>query len=376
MRAEVDVVVVGLGALGASAATALAQSGLSVLGVDRHRPPHPHGSSHGGSRIIRRVYSEGASYVPLVDRSYRLWRDLERQTGCQLLLPRGALFLGDQGSEMVDSALACAGECRLDHQLLDAQELSRRFPPLEPPTGTRAVFDPAGGVLLPENCVEALLVAATRAGAELRFGCAVEDWRRADDGVLVDCEGGSVRGRHLVLATGAWLADAARARGMGLAVERQVQHWFEPPAGGCAAAELPPFVWQLTARRTWYGLPDLGQGLKAGIHRGGELTTASDMRHEIEPGEVEDVRRLVERYLPNAAGPCRTSKACMYTNTPDLRFLAGPLPDEPRVWVLGGGSGHAFKFAPALGELVARGLSERKPPAALKPFLPARFTAG
>lgn len=373
MRASTDVIVAGLGVLGGATARALAQRGLNVVGLDRHRPPHRLGSSHGGSRIIRRIYAEGTLYVPLVERAYELWRELERETGASLLLPRGGLFLGAAGSDLVTGALACAGARGLDHELLSAAELRRRFPALRPPPGLTAVFDPAAGVLRPETCHESLLASAAAAGAELRFDCALERWASLADGVEVACGGRTIRARHLVLATGAWLADAGLAAGVELTVERQVQHWFEQPEGPGAPDEPPPFVWELSADRTWYAVPDLGEGVKVAMHRGGETTTAETVRRRVRPAEVEEVRRLLELYLPHAAGACRASRVCLYTNTPDLRFLAGPLPGEPRIWLVGGGSGHAFKFAPALGELAAEGIAERHIPPALAPFLPARL---
>ncbi len=375
MRIDADVVVAGLGVLGAATAEALASQGLSVVGLDRHRPPHGLGSSHGGSRIIRRVYSEGARYVPLVDRAYRLWRRLEQRTGARLLLARGGLFLGDDDGTMVNSALVCARECQLEHELLSSSQLRRRFPALSPPPQVAGVFDPAAGVLLPERCVEVLLGRAAAAGAALRLDCALDGWQATADGIQVEYDGGGLGARHLVLATGPWLAAAGPSLGVELTVERQVQHWFGPAASGSGTSGLPPFVWELSAERTWYGLPDLGEGLKVGMHRGGEPTTADTVSREVTAAEAEEVRQLVERCL-SGAGPHRASAVCMYTNTPDLGFLAGPLPDEPGVWLLGGGSGHAFKFAPALGELVARGIAEDHPPEALAPFLPARFATG
>ena len=374
MRAEAEVVVVGLGALGAAAVASLAERGLEVIGLDRHRPPHELGSSHGGSRIIRRIYSEGSLYVPLVDRAYGEWRDLERRAGERLLLPGGGLFLGARDGAMVREALACARERGLEHELLDAGEIRRRFPHFDPPAGVEAVFDPAAGVLLAERCQEALLARATGAGAELWFDRPMTGWRAGDDGARVEIAGGEVRARSVVLATGGWLADAAAGPEVRLSVERQVQHWFEPHAGAYVS-DLPPFVWELEGGRSWYGLPDLGEGLKVGMHHGGEPTTAESLRREVDPAESREMRRLLEQYLPGTADRCLRSRACMYANTPDLRFLAGPIPGRPGAWVLGGGSGHGFKFAPALGDLVARGVVEGRPPRELAPFLPRRFAA-
>lgn len=366
---KADVIVAGLGALGAAAARAAARRGLRVVGLDPRRPPHAEGSSHGGSRIIRRVYAEGALYVPLVERAYAAWGELEAQRGERLLLPAGGLFVGGRDSALVVDALACARQLDLEHRLLSAAEMRRRFP-LRAPPGTCAVLDPRAGVLRAEACVEALLAGATAAGAELRLGSALRDWRSDGDGVTVDTAAGTLRAGHLVLATGAWLAD--RAEGGRLRVERQVQSWFEAPAADLGPANLPPFVWELADGGLWYAIPDLGRGVKAAFHHGGETTTADSVRRRVDSAEIEAVRSLLARHLPGAAGPCRGSRVCLYANSPDQRFLAGPLAAAPRVWLLGGGSGHAFKFAPALGELVAEGIAAGSAPVGLAPFLPTR----
>lgn len=367
--------VAGLGALGAAAAGALAARGLEVVGLDLHRPPHGLGSSHGGSRIIRRVYPEGPAYVPLVDRAFELWRQLERRRGEDLLLAHGGLFLGPDDGELVAAALDCARRAGLDHDRLTAAEVRRRFPALRPPGELTAVFDPAAGVLLAERCVRALLVAAAADGAELRFDCPLTGWRITGDGVALETARGPLRAGHLVLAAGPWLPALVPAGQAAPVVERQVQHWFATRGSTAAPAALPPFVWQLGPGRTWYALPDLGAGLKAARHRGGRATTIQTVDRAVASGEKAAIRRLVRTFLPAAGGPCLRSEVCLYSNTADLAFLAGPVVPRGPVWLLGGGSGHGFKFAPALGELLARGIVESRPPAELRPFLPSRSSA-
>src|SRR5256885_17087488 len=100
-----DVIVVGLGAMGSAAAFHLARRGVSVLGLDRFAPPHALGSSHGDSRIIREAYFEHPAYVPLVQRAYLLWEELERESGQSLLLRTGGLMVGPRDRGLVARAL-------------------------------------------------------------------------------------------------------------------------------------------------------------------------------------------------------------------------------------------------------------------------------
>ena len=93
-RVDFDAIVVGLGAMGSAASYHLAKSGLRVLGIDRHEPPHVFGSTHGDTRITRLAVGEGEEYVALVRRSHELWRDIEAETGRRLLEQCGGLIMG------------------------------------------------------------------------------------------------------------------------------------------------------------------------------------------------------------------------------------------------------------------------------------------
>jgi sarcosine oxidase len=375
MPARPHVVVAGLGGIGSAVALHLARGGARVTGLDTHRPPHLHGSSHGGTRILREAYFEHPLYVPLVQRALVLWHELEAAADETLFVPTGGLALGAPGSEVVRGALASARAHGLPHELLDAAELRRRFPALAVPTDQVAVFEPRAGALRVERCVAATLAAASDAGAALRFGEAVLRWEEASgDGELrVATARGELRCDRLVLVAGAWLpallggADAATPP---LVVERAVQHWFAPRSGAeLGPGNLPIFVWEHQPGRFWYGIPDLGEGLKAALHHAGELAThPSQVRRDVDASEVDGIRELLRRFLPAGDGEHRGSRVCLYTNTADLHFLVDRLPAAPRVTVVSACSGHGFKFAPALGEAVAADVLERDATFDLSPF--------
>src|SRR5580765_1896633 len=123
-----DVIVVGLGGMGSATVRSLADRGARVLGLERFTPGHDHGSSHGRSRIIRQAYFEDPAYVPLVLRSYDLWRQLEVDSGDHLLTITGGLMIGRPDSELVQGARRSAERHGLDHEMLDAADLARRHP--------------------------------------------------------------------------------------------------------------------------------------------------------------------------------------------------------------------------------------------------------
>jgi sarcosine oxidase len=369
-------IVVGLGAFGSALAAELAQRGSTVLGIDRWRPPHTLGSSHGGSRIIRKVYFEDPLYVPLLERAYEGWRRLEAARGLDLFHETGSLTMGPERGQLVPGAEASANLHHLHRELLGAEEVMRRFPNFRVPDGTVATYDPEAGVLRPERAIQAQLDRAREGGAELHFGEAVRRWEEAADGLVVHTERESYRADGLVLAAGAWAGELAGASESplpeGLEIERAVQHWFEPVAGTArrfAIGVQPAFVWELDDGLIWYGLPDLEGGMKVALHYAGErVARVAEVRREVEASDVADLEGLLRRYLPDALGKHRGSKVCLYTVTGDTHFRIDHLPGARRVLVVSACSGHGFKFAPAVGELVAEEVLTGRRHAELAPF--------
>ena len=463
-RPDLPVVVAGLGALGSAAAWRLAERGVAVVGLDRYRPPHTLGSTHGAGRVIREGFFEAPFYVPLVRRAYEGWARLEELAvdgggePASLLRTTGALMVGDPEGTLVRGTLEAVRAHGIGHRVLTAAEIAGgagaeatgapSIPPgLRPEPHMVGVLEERAGVLHPERCVRAALRAAERLGADLRFETPLEGWEVRDDGVVVRAGGEEIRASALVLACGPWMTAVTAASGalpvhprearpsepgdapgspsLPLEVVRQVTHRFAPapgttgPAGsgsGAAApgsstpragAGHPAFrlvtIWEYAPDRFFYTVPEEGPGpgtaaLKAAIHYGGAPVDPDTVDREVSREEVEEARALLDRFLPGTAGEWLESSVCLYTNTPDHHFVVGAVPggqsevgggsgagagagapersSPARVIVLGGGSGHAFKFAPALGELAAELVLGEKPFMDLAPFRPGRFLSG
>lgn len=355
-----DVIVVGLGAMGSAAALHLARRRRRVLGLERYRPGHDQGSSHGRSRIIRKAYFENPAYVPLLLRAYELWRALERDSGRALLRITGGLMIGPAESEVFDGALASARRHGLAHEVLEAAELSRRFPAIRPEPETLAVWEPDAGVVRPEDSVGAQLELAGRAGAELRFEEPLVAWTASDgrEGVEVRTERGSYRAAVLVFAPGAWAPGLLGDFGIRLQVARQVMFWFDP-AGGVRPFlpdRFPVYIWDPKGGPVFYGFPALdgpGGGVKVAIHHGGVACTPETVDRAVGPAEASAMRACLRDRLPDLDGRLLDAKTCFYTNTPDQHFVIGRHPGCPQVMVAAGFSGHGFKFAPVVGEILA-----------------------
>ncbi len=348
-----DVIVLGLGGMGSAAAYHLARRGQRVLGLDAHPRGHQAGSSHGRSRIIRQAYHEAPEYVPLVQRAYALWRELEAEAGRELLTITGGLLVGTPDSEVIQGATLSARLHNLPLERLAPEEVARRYPGFRLPPPLTAVLEPAAGSLDPEACVAAHLDLAARHGATLRHAEPALRWSVEGAGVRVETPQGDYAAERLVIAPGPWAGEVLAELGLPLRVERIVNVHFEPERPELFGPERCPIYILMVPEGVYYGFPALpGQGLKAGRHAGDPCTPRTIDR-TVHPGEVESLRAVLNRYLPGSAGAVKWAFTCMYTLTPDQHFVVDRHPVYPQVTIACGFSGHGFKFASAIGEVLA-----------------------
>lgn len=375
MTPRPEVAVVGLGAAGSAALLALARRGISAIGLDQFSPPHALGSTHGRSRIIREAYYESPVYVPLVQAAYEVWARIERDAGRPLLQITGGVMIGAPDGVLVQGALRSAREHGLRHELLDAAELRRRLPMFAIPDGAAGVWEFRAGILDPEACVTSCLELAERAGAIVQRNTGVTGWTRQGDGIRIATTAGPLDCGRLILAAGPWIGSLCEELALPLTVERQVMAWFTPsPRAPFRAEVLPVFIWEWEDEQTFYGIPDQGQGFKVAGHHDGSTTTADTVERQVLPSDVDALRGLLRRFIPAADGPPSDAVTCLYTNTPDHHFILGAHPLEPRVVLASPCSGHGFKFASAVGEVLADLVIEGHSSFDLAPFTPARFS--
>ena len=374
MRA--DVVVVGLGSMGAATAAELTARGVRVVGVDRFTPPHDRGAHSGGSRIIRMAYMEGPAYVPLVRHAYDQWRDLERDTGTPLLTRTGGLMLGALDSFAVGGALATARAENLPHELLDPGEVRRRFPAFTPAEHEVGLYEEIAGLVRPETAIRVLLRRAQRYGGELRFGVTVHGWQASTGGVTVSTSDGELHADRLVLAPGAWAPELTRLP-VPMRVERRVQHYWGPAdPSGYGPDRFPVWIWSYAEGLAAYGLAAVDGRVKAAMHFGGEVVDPSVGAEPARPDEVEAMRRWFDGRMPGLAEAAWLGATpCLYTLTPDEHFVIGPHPDHARVAVACGFSGHGFKFVPVVGEILADLVIAGSTRYDIALFDPARFAS-
>lgn len=374
-----DVIVAGLGAMGAATAWHLARRGQRVLGLERFDIPHAMGSSHGTNRIIRLAYFEDPSYVPLLRRAYELWRELEAAAGEPLLFVTGGVDAGPEDSRLVTGSLAACRAHGLPHEVVDAGELARRYPGYRIPAGDVAVLQPDAGFVMSERSIVAFAGLALEAGADLRAREALVSWEPTPGGgVRVRTTRGTYEAGRLVLSTGAWIGEHVPALAGKAVPERQVLGWFQPRVP--ASFRLGAFPVGIVAHEgTHYyqfpvhGVPGFKLGVYHHLHERGPADTLSR-----EPNEADEalLRRALRAVFPDADGPTLALKTCLFTNTEDEHFVLDALPDAPQVLVASPCSGHGFKFATVIGEaladLVTRGATAHD----LRLFSLARLSAG
>jgi sarcosine oxidase len=351
-----DVIVMGVGGMGSAAAFELARRGRRVLGLEQYALGHDLGSSHGQTRTIRTAYYEHPAYVPLVRRAYQRWYDLEQRQGQHLLTEGGLLSIGAPDGEMIRGVRASAQEHRLPVEMLTAAEIRRRFPPLHVGDAFVGLLEQSAGFLYVEPCVLAHIREAQKLGAVIHPEEPVISWRAAAGGVTVQTTARSYSAAKLVITAGPWAPRLLQAWGTRLTVMRQVLMWFGTRDDSQFRRDVFPTFLMETPHGVWYAVPviNAAEGIKTAEHYGApELRGPEEIDRTVRSEDEKRRRIFIREYLPSADGPVRRSAVCIYTLTPDRHFLIDLHPDHPNVALAAGFSGHGFKFASVVGEILA-----------------------
>ena len=351
----VDVAVIGLGVMGSAALHHLAGRGLRVLGIDQFAPGHDRGSSHGETRIIRLGYFEHPSYVPLVRAAYPLWRALEQKSGESLLQITGIIELGAPEGALVAGTLRSSRAHALPHEVLDAAEVMRRFPALRVPSGFVAVFQPEGGILAAEPAIQAQVALATAAGAQVRTKETVRALEPRAGGVRIITDTGIIEAGQAIVAAGPWVRKLLPDFPVPLRVTRQVLGWFAATEPAMFGRDRCPVFMIENSGGIFYGFP---AGRKPGIkfakhHHADEAVDPAVPAGPMAGADEALLRAALTAHLPAANGRLLDAQTCLYTMAPDGDFILDRLPGSPDIIVASPCSGHGFKFAPVIGEILA-----------------------
>lgn len=361
-----DVIVLGLGAAGSATLYQLARRGAKVLGIDRFSPPHVHGSTHGDTRVTRLAIGEGAHYTPLAQRSHQIWRELEAATGTELLTECGGLIMSSgseeksfHGAAFFPTTVEAARRRNIPHELLDAEQIRRRFPQFAIDDTTRGYFEPSAGFVRPEACIRAELAQAKDNGAGIRLDEPVQKIEQLGNTVRVTTAQGRYTADRLVVAAGPWLTQLLPELARHFKVYRQVLYWFDVEAH---FADFTPdkfaiFIWELPGDgRGIYGFPAIDGprgGFKISTEHYLETTTPETVARAVTPDEITTMlRELVAPHIKGVGAECVKAVTCLYTVTKDFGFVIDSHPEHDRIIVASPCSGHGFKHSAALGEAI------------------------
>ncbi|MCX7341222.1 MAG: N-methyl-L-tryptophan oxidase [Hyphomicrobiales bacterium] len=356
MSDHYDVIVAGVGGMGSAACWELAKRGQRVLGLERFDIGHAMGSSHGMTRIIRLAYFEGSHYVPIVRRAHELWQETGRRADTQLLYVTGSVDLAPEGAGFVESSLQSCLDHGLTHQLLNHAQIKARFPAFNLPKGHVGLWQPDGGFVASERAIYAHVGLAQAAGATIRANEPVLDWSTtAHGGVKVTTARGTYTAGRLVLTSGAWMDTLNPALAPHIKTVRQAIGWYtvrnpEPFRIG----NVPVFI--LTVDEgNFYGFPLWEHpGFKlGGPHFGREPIDPSQPDRTPTERQAKFLRDAIETYFPDASPEPLALKGCIYTVTPDEHFVIDTIPGAEQVVFASCCSGHGYKFASAIGEILA-----------------------
>lgn len=349
-----DAIVIGGGTMGTAAAWALGRRGVKTLVLEQFEHVHTFGSHGGETRIIRHAYAESPEYVPLVLRADQLWQELEAETGQRILIRCGGMELAAPGHDHARAARASADEHGLRYEWLEPQEVTARWPGFTIPDGWDALYSPDSGFLLTEPALRGMALVARRLGATILEQTPVVAIGAESDRVWVDTIDKRFEAEHLLVTAGAWSASLLHALGLPISVLRKTLWWQAVNDPTPYQPERFPVFISDSAAGEIYGFPVIdGQSLKIANHGGGEIADPDTVDRVTRPGENLACLNLAAQLLPGVTERVFKSAVCLYAMTPDTDFIVDRDPRSNRVAFGAGFSGHGFKFATAIGELLA-----------------------
>jgi len=348
-----DVAVVGAGVFGAWTALLFSRAGHKVTLIDRFEPANEQSSSAGESRIIRSAYGPDEIYTLMARRSLQLWKSFFVEEGCpECFRNTGVLWMAPREEPTIWQARAVFERLRIPCEWMVAEEVTRRYPQFRLQGETVALFEPEAGALLAEKSVQAVVAAAIRAGARYEtadirrpvLNSSRLQWIDAVDGRRFEAD-------QFVFACGSWLPKLFDIVRDTIRPTRQDLFFFAVPddAAGQFRPDVFPIWIDQTVPRIAYGFPDLGNGVKLGFHDLGPPFDVDTPRRATTPEDIRASSEYLARRLPYLQGArLNATHVCHYENTANGDFLIDVHPQATNVWLVGGGSGHGFKHAPAI----------------------------
>lgn len=373
-----ETIIIGAGSMGMAAGYYLANQGKTVLLIDAFDPPHTEGSHHGETRIIRHAYGEGENYVPMALRAQELWLELEEKTKKQLFLRTGVLNIGASDSPFIKNVIKSAEMYSLPVEVLSAGQINERWPGFQFSDDFIGCFEQNSGVLMVEDCIRSYRELAEKNGAVLKTNTTVNSIEATGSSVIVKTGSEVFTGEKLIISAGKGAGPILQTLGLDLPLKpvRKTFSWFAADEDVYHAGQFPAFtVNDPYSNEVYYGFPSIkGAGVKIGHHDGGQPLHPSEKPADFgtHPDDELDVKRFTGRFMSQEM-PLKFGKTCIYTNTPDSDFIIDRHPTFRNIFFACGFSGHGFKFASVVGEILSQLAVDSKTEWDISDFLIDRF---
>jgi sarcosine oxidase len=364
---DYETIVIGLGAMGSASVYQLSKKGNKVLGIDQFAPPHKIGSTHGDTRITRQAIGEGEEYVPLSLHSYKVWDELEKKAGKKLLTTTGGLIIGSKNAKnfhgsnnFLQTTIDTAKKFNISHSVLSTDELRKKFPQFRIEDGYIGYYEDNAGFLSPELCVETQIELAKQQGAQINLNEKVKQLLTLTDGsVEVSTDKGVYNANKVIVSAGPWINQFFPEYADLFKVYRQVLYWFDikEDITTYLPENFPIFIFVGTGEDDIYGFPAIDGphgGLKVAFEEYLIDTTPENVNREISREEIKRVyKKYITKHLPGVSDKCIKAVSCLYTVTPDSKFVIDTHPEYSQIIIASPCSGHGFKHSAAIGEALS-----------------------
>ena len=357
-----DVIVIGVGSMGAAACWYLARHDYKVLGLEQFDIPHEQGSHAGQSRIIRKAYFEHSDYVPLLERAYHNWKELEAKTSSQVYYKTGLIYFGSPDARLIKGTRESAEQYNIPLDILTHETANIRYPMIHFPDHFQILFEPDAGFVTPEKAIALYTSDAIRLNADIRAREKVLNWEMENSFIDVTTNKNTYRADRLIICAGAWSGKLIPSLPARLKVTKQIVGWMKPKKwNDFSLGNFPCWFLVDDDGNMFYGFPmlpakDFGGpiGLKLALHKAGVEVDPDHVDRNILQEDEEILRNVLRKYIPDAAGNTLTLKSCLYTNSEDENFIIDHMPGyDGKVTIASGFSGHGFKFASVIGEILS-----------------------
>lgn len=356
-----DAIVIGVGSMGSSTCYHLSQHGHKVLGLEQFDISHEQGSHAGQSRIIRMAYGEDSDYVPLLQRAYANWKTLEDQTKSKVFEKTGIAYFGRPDNEFMQGVKKSSLQYKVPIAKSSPDKAKELFPQFKVPADFEVIFEPNAGFLTPERAILLFVQQAIAKGADIRTRERVKGWKQEGGKIKVESSSGTFTCDKLIITAGGWASKVIPNFKPALKVTKQMLAWVAPKNWEMfSLGKFPCWILEDPELGSYYGFPILPPdkfggpiGLKLAHHFPGEVSDPDKVNRNVTAGTEDDIRNMLKKYMPEADHSILSLKSCLYTNTKDEDFIIDYLPQfNKQVTIACGFSGHGFKFASVIGEIL------------------------